>query len=53
MELLYPFLGEAMGFSKTDQKWEARRKVFSTAFYKDKLIEMIDTCKLVIESKFK
>ena len=39
------FFGSSFLFSKTDQHWKNKRKGVSHAFYKDKLVHMLDVLK--------
>ena len=39
------FFGKSFLFSKTDGAWKAKRKGLGQAFYKDKLITMLNTLK--------
>ena len=39
---MYELLGDSIVFSPSDETWSTRRKHLSAAFYKDKLIKMID-----------
>jgi len=38
-------LKHSLSFAKTDEDWAARRKVFGTAFTKDKLQKMVEVIK--------
>ena len=38
-------LGDSFLFSKGDEKWKAKRKGLGHAFYKDKLVVLLDTLK--------
>lgn len=42
-------LGHSFLFSKADEKWKAKRKACAHAFYKDKLVRMLETLKDKIE----
>ena len=42
-------IGSSFIFSKNDEAWKAKRKACSHAFYKDRLINMLDTVKMKCE----
>jgi cytochrome P450 len=50
--LLEPLIGESILFSPSNQEWSTRRKLVSSAFYKEKLLKMIDIMKSVSSTKF-
>lgn len=39
--IFFPLLGESTLFEASNQSWAAKRKVLSTAFYKEKLTKMV------------
>ena len=41
-ELLFCLTGDSILFSETSAEWRARRKTLSPAFYKGKLIQMVE-----------
>jgi len=43
--VLMNFFGNSFLFSKGDDKWKAKRKGLGHAFYKDKLLQLVDTLK--------
>jgi cytochrome P450 len=38
-------LGNSILFADTDREWRKRRTAFSPAFYKGKLVQMVETAK--------
>ena len=44
-DILYPLVGDSVLLAKSDTEWQTRRKSLSQAFYKDKLIRMVDIVK--------
>jgi hypothetical protein len=44
-ELFYPLLGDSLIFLKSNKIWEEKRKSLSVAFFKNKLVSMIDIIK--------
>lgn len=44
-------LGESMIIALTDEVWSKKRKILSSAFYKDKLVRMADTIGKVVAQK--
>ena len=42
-------LGHSFLFSKADEKWKAKRKACAHAFYKDKLVRLLETLRDKIE----
>jgi hypothetical protein len=43
--LLYPLMGDSILLSESSETWSNKRKALSHAFYKDKLISMLETVK--------
>jgi cytochrome P450 len=43
--LLYPLMGDSILLDATSDSWGNRRKSLSTAFYKEKLLKMIELVK--------
>ncbi len=43
--------GESIVIALTDEVWSKKRKVLSSAFYKDKLVRMTDTISKVVAQK--
>lgn len=41
-------MGESILLSESNRQWSSKRKVLSTAFYKDKLLKMIELVKVVL-----
>ena len=50
-DLLYPLFGEAILFSKNDEKWKVYRKSVAHIFYKDRLVDMMQTFKDIMANK--
>ena len=46
-------MGDSILLSESTNEWAVKRKVLSTAFYKDKLIKMIDLSKQVVKEILK
>lgn len=44
-EVFHYLLGESLLFDQSGELWSKKRKIMSVAFYKDKLIKMIDIVK--------
>lgn len=44
-DLVYPLFGNAIPVQKSTLEWKQKRKVISSAFYKDKLIKMVEIIK--------
>ena len=42
-------MGKSFIFSKADQEWKAKRKACAHAFYKEKLMKMMETIKDKVE----
>ena len=40
-----PLMGDAILFSKADAEWKAKRKALSHAFYRDRMVFMLDVLK--------
>ena len=51
--LFYPIMGDAILMAKSTEDWMKRRKVLSTAFYKEKLIGMMNIVKDCVNMKVK
>ena len=51
MDLFIPLIGESILFSPSNEKWSKRRKILSSAFYKDKVIFMVEQVKNVLIDK--
>lgn len=51
-QIFSDLLGKSFLFSKGDDVWKAKRKATSHAFYKDKLIPMLDILKEQIMKRF-
>ncbi len=47
----YPLLGESIVTHPSNDVWARKRKLLSTAFYKEKLIKMTDSIKEVVIQK--
>ena len=47
--MMYPLMGESILLSESNSDWSNKRKVLSTAFYKDKLIKMIEIIKELLK----
>ena len=45
------FFGESFLFSKTDEKWKAKRRGLGHAFYKEKLIALLSKLKLHLHNQ--
>ena len=43
--LFLNLLGNSFLFSKGDEKWKAKRRASSHAFYKDRLVHMLESLK--------
>jgi cytochrome P450 len=41
-KMYYPFMGDSILFARNNELWAKKRKVMSTAFYKDKLIKYFE-----------
>ena len=48
--IVYDLMGESILMSESTEEWSKKRKVLSTAFYKDKLLKMISLVKTVVKS---
>ena len=46
--IFYPLMGESILLSRSNHLWSSKRKVLATAFYKDKLLKMIDLVKIIL-----
>ena len=47
--IFYPLMGESILLSGSTHEWSSKRKVLATAFYKEKLLKMIDLVKIVLK----
>ena len=47
------FMGESFLFSKADDDWKAKRKACAHAFYKERLVHMIEVLKEKLEDEIK
>jgi cytochrome P450 len=50
--VLKPLLGDAILFSKADEAWKAKRKAISHAFYRDRMVFMLDVLKEALNKRF-
>jgi len=50
-DILYPLMGDSILFSPSTEGWSHRRKSLSGAFYKDKLIKMVEIVKGCMSEK--
>jgi cytochrome P450 len=46
-----PLFGDSILLSSSNEKWSKKRKVLSSAFYKDKLVRMTENIRKVISQK--
>ena len=46
--IFYPLMGESILLSASNHLWSSKRNVLGTAFYKDKLLKMIDLVKIIL-----
>ena len=44
-DIFYPLMGDAILMSQSTEEWSHKRKSLSGAFYKDKLVKMLDIVK--------
>ena len=49
----YALIGRSILFADTDEVWKERRKALSVAFYKGKLVQMIETAKEAMQGTLK
>ena len=47
--VLSKFMGKSFLFSKADDDWKAKRKACAHAFYKERLVHMIEVLKQKLE----
>ena len=52
LEVSAPLLGDSFLFSKADAVWKAKRQACSHAFYKDKLVGMVEVMKEILDKRF-
>ena len=48
-DLCYPLIGDSILFAETTQDWKKSRKAMSPAFYKGKLVQLVEIAKLSVE----
>jgi hypothetical protein len=49
--LLYPLMGDSILLSESSESWSNKRKSLSHAFYKDKLLKMLEIVKHSMHDK--
>ena len=51
-ELTKQFMGRGFLFAKSDEEWKLKRKACAHAFYKERLEQMVEVLKDIVENRF-